>query len=375
MNIVLFTHSLTSCWNHGNAHFQRGVLAELASLGHDVRAFEPADGWSLANLERDHGASGVAAAAGGVDERIRLERYHGQAFDVAGALDGAELVIVHEWTEPWLVSAIGRARRGGRFTLLFHDTHHRTVTAPDTMRGLDLEAFDGVLAFGQSLAEAWRRIGWGGRALVWHEAADTRLFRPPREDVARAGLVLVANWGDEERSRELVDMLLAPAAAEGAGLDVWGVRYPPHGLDVLARHGARYRGWLPNRAVPAVYARHTATVHVPRRAYAEQLPGIPTIRVFEALACGLPLVSSGWSDCEGLFRPGIDFLVARNGAEVRRHLRALQHDPGVGRELAGNGLATIRRRHTCRHRALELIDIVRSIRGERRAHVDSGAVG
>jgi spore maturation protein CgeB len=40
------------------------------------------------------------------------------------------------------------------------------------------------------------------------------------------------------------------------------------------------------------------------------LPGIPTIRVFEALACGIPLVSAPWDDSEHLFRPGEDFLVA-----------------------------------------------------------------
>ena len=47
MRIVYFTHSLASCWNHGNAHFLRGVLSELASRGHDVVAYEPEGAWSL----------------------------------------------------------------------------------------------------------------------------------------------------------------------------------------------------------------------------------------------------------------------------------------------------------------------------------------
>ena len=50
---------------------------------------------------------------------------------------------------------------------------------------------------------------------------------------------------------------------------------------MLERHGARYRGWLPNARAPEVFARHLATVHVPRRFYVEKLPGIPTIRVFD----------------------------------------------------------------------------------------------
>ena len=52
MRIVYFTHSLASCWNHGNAHFLRGVLRELIALGHEVVAYEPEGAWSLGNLSR-----------------------------------------------------------------------------------------------------------------------------------------------------------------------------------------------------------------------------------------------------------------------------------------------------------------------------------
>ena len=70
------------------------------------------------------------------------------------------------------------------------------------MRRFDLTGYDGVLAFGQSLAEVYRRSGWGRRAFTFHEAADTHLFQPlaaPDAD-ERAGIVWVGNWGDEERS-------------------------------------------------------------------------------------------------------------------------------------------------------------------------------
>src|SRR5262249_10062022 len=156
----------------------------------------------------------------------------------------------------------------------------------------------------ETLAAVYRRWGWGDRAFVWHEAADVALFRPPPEEEARDGLVWIGNWGDDERTAELEDFLMAPAQAAGLALDVYGVRYPRQALEALARHGARFRGWLPNARAPQVFARHLASVHVPRRFYVETLPGIPTIRVFEALACGIPLVCAPWSDSEGLFRPG-----------------------------------------------------------------------
>ncbi len=357
MRFVYFTHSLVSCWNHGNAHFLRGVLHEFSARGHEVVVYEPADGWSRTNLVAEHGVAPIAAFAQTFPGLTSIA--YGHDLDIGQAVDGADVVIVHEWNEPWLVAALGRARRfAGRFLLFFHDTHHRAVSDPAAMRALDIGSYDGVLAFGEALAEVYRRWGWGSRAFVWHEAADTRLFRPPLREGRRDGLVWIGNWGDDERGEELETLLLQPAAQCGLPLDVYGVRYSPEALAALDRNGAHYRRWLPNAAVPSVFARHLATAHVPRRFYVDRLPGIPTIRVFEALACGIPLVSTWWSDSEQLFRPGDDFLMARDAAEMRSHFEALRHDPGLREALAANGLRRIAVRHTCAHRVDELLGIV-----------------
>ena len=123
-----------------------------------------------------------------------------------------------------------------------------------------------------------------------------------------------------------------------------------------------YGGWLPNHLVPEVFARFAVTVHVPRRPYAQAVPGIPTIRVFEALACGIPLVSAPWEDTEGLFTPGDDYVIARNGAEMLERLAVLLEDGAAAGAMAAHGLATILRRHTCAHRVDELLAIVASMR-------------
>src|SRR5918996_596450 len=122
--------------------------------------------------------------------------------------------------------------------------------------------------------------------------------------------------------------------------------------------GTRRRtgGWVANFEAPRVFARFAMTVHVPRRPYVRALPGIPTIRVFEALACGIPLICAPWSDCENLFRPG-DMLVAADGAEMSAHLRAVLADPELRQALAQSGLETIRTRHTCGHRVDQLLGI------------------
>ena len=360
MRFVYFTHSLASCWNHGNAHFLRGVLRDLVARGHDVRAYEPADSWSRQNLMADGGPDGLAAWRAAYPDLSSTE--YGPEADVAALVDGADVVIVHEWNEPALVAAVGALRRaGGRFRLLFHDTHHRAVSEPDAVRRYDLSAYDAVLAFGDALSDVYRRWGWGSRVFTWHEAADTRLFHPPAVEQAREGVVWVGNWGDGERTAELETFLFAPTAALGLPLDVYGVRYPEEARAMLARHGAHYRGWLPNPRAPGVFARHLLTVHVPRRFYAHSLPGIPTIRVFEALACGIPLVSAPWSDAEGLFHPGQDYLVAHDGAEMTHHMAALRDDPALRASLAAHGLATIQARHTCAHRVDELLGILQCL--------------
>ncbi|HVL59385.1 MAG TPA: glycosyltransferase, partial [Burkholderiaceae bacterium] len=174
-------------------------------------------------------------------------------------------------------------------------------------------------------------------------------------------LVWIGNWGDDERTAELKEFLLDPVSRLRLRARVHGVRYPEQAQRRLAAAAIEYCGWIANHDVPRVFARFAVTVHVPRRPYATALPGIPTIRVFEALACGIPLVSAPWDDVEGLFEPGADFLVARDGAQMRRHLRDVLGDPALASALAERGRATILARHTCAHRVDELLAIHREL--------------
>ena len=80
------------------------------------------------------------------------------------------------------------------------------------------------------------------------------------------------------------------------------------------------------------------------------------------MACGIPLVSAPWEDTDGLFTAGADYLVARSGCEMTQHLRDLLHDRERAREIAAHGRRTILDRHTCAHRADELLEIDRELR-------------
>jgi spore maturation protein CgeB len=225
------------------------------------------------------------------------------------------------------------------------------------MEAFNLRYYDGVLAYGAVIRDIYLKQRWARAAWIWHEAADTRVFHPKPSTEKEGDLVWIGNWGDDERAAELREFLLQPVKRLGLKAKVYGVRYPPEALAQLAAANVEYGGWLPNYRVPEVFARYRVTVHVPRRPYAEALSGIPTIRPFEALACGIPLVSSPWNDSEHLFRPGSDFLVARDGSEMESHLNAILSDRALAERLASHGLETIMTRHTCSHRVDELLDI------------------
>jgi spore maturation protein CgeB len=363
VRVVMCYHSLVSDWNHGNAHFLRGMVTELLARGHEVEVLEPEDAWSREHLVRQYGERAITEFHRAYP-RLSSRRYRLNTLDLDRELEGADVVLVHEWNAPGLVEAVGRHRAlMGGYRLLFHDTHHRSLTGRDTIAAYRLEHYDGVLAFGEVIRQRYLAEGWADRVWTWHEAADVRVFHPLPSLLTDGEIVWIGNWGDEERTAELERFLIGPVETLRLRARAYGVRYPAAALTRLSKAAIHYAGWLPNHRVPEVFARFRATLHIPRRPYVEALPGIPTIRVFEALACGIPLICSPWEDAEHLFSPGEDYLIARNGSEMQEHIAHLLSDPEAARRMAARGRKTIEARHTCGHRLDQLLGIVAELNG------------
>ena len=364
MRIVMFYHSLRSDWNNGIAHFLRGVAGELLSSGHEVVVYEASDGWSAQNLVAERGSEALDAFRTAYPT-LDSVRYDIAELDLDEALDGADLVLVHEWNPRELVRRIGEHRRlSHHYRLLFHDTHQRAVTDEASMARYDLRQYDGVLAFGDVLRQRYLHRGWTQRVWTWHEAADVRVFRPRASRVIDAepyDVIWVGNWGDDERATELREFLIDPVQKLRCRTRVYGAHYTDEARRILEDAGIEYGGWLANHEIPEVLARARMTVHIPSRACARTLPGIPSIGMFEALACGVPLISAPWDDAEGLFTVGEDYLVAPDGDAMGRQMHVLRSDPGWARALAERGRHTILARHTCAHRVAELLDIARQL--------------
>lgn len=357
MKIVIFAHSVVSDWSHGNAHFLRGLMRALAHRGHEVVACERWRNWATDSLFEERGAGPIVEFARLFPD-LDLRMYgpwDGIVEEVDELTRGADLVLVHEFNEPELVGAVAQVRRRrGDFAVLFHDTHHRAVTVPDQIARFDLRHYDGVLAYGEALAEVYRRDYGVARAWSFHEAADITVFRPLERD-RTDDVIWIGNWGDEERTREIRDYLVQSARLlPELRFAVHGVRYPDEGRREIEAAGIEFRGWIANHRVPEAFARAKMTLHIPRGPYLDLLPGIPTIRPFEAMACGIPLVSTPWDDREGLFREGRDYLMVGSPPEMRNHMQRLARDEDARQRLAESGLERIRSRHTCDHRAEQL---------------------
>lgn len=366
LRVAYFAHTLRSDWNNGNAHFLRGLMRALGRMGHDVTVLEPEREWSIDNLRGEAQGERSLEQFARTYPDIKITTYRRDCPEPEQCfrerLRGTDVVLLHEWNSPDLAQMLLAIRQQLGYKLLFHDTHHRASSSPDQMQRFGLNRFDGIVAFGEALCEIYRdRFGL---KKVWtlHEAADTSVFQPHPEIERQDEVIWVGNWGDDERAQEIGEFLLRPAAvlAGEASTIIYGVRYPEKALGALREAGVAYGGYLPNLDAPLLYARARATVHVPRQQYTGAMRGIPTIRVFEALACGVPLVSAPWEDCEELFRAD-DLRWATNTAEMKQALRTLLRDKAAAEDQALCGLETVRARHTCRHRAQELTGIFEEV--------------
>jgi spore maturation protein CgeB len=327
-----------------------------------VTLFEPANAWSIDNLRgEEHGHRALQQFAATYPELLVQEYDPVDLMAVTKwreALLDTDIVIVHEWNPPALAELLLKLRRECGFRLIFHDTHHRASSSPEQIRLFGIDRFDAVLVFGEALRSLYRKRFYIDRVWTLHEAADTTVFTPKSNVQKSIDIVWIGNWGDDERSSEINRLLLQPASSlPHYRFSIYGVRYPKDGVAALCGAGVHYGGYLPNLDAPAVYATSRITLHIPRQQYATAIPGIPTIRVFEALACGIPLISAPWRDEEKLFCDG-DFLVARNAHEMGHCMEDLLHNPEAAEAQAARGLQQVLARHTCRHRARQLTTIL-----------------
>jgi len=362
LRIHLFAHSLVSDWSHGSAHFLRGLARALMQMGHRVRCHEELGSWSLVNLVRNEQERSIDAIDQFRQQFRELdihffERKPGLREALKSELRNADVVLIHEWNAPEAVNTILSLKQELRFRAFLLDNHHRAFTRAGDMLKFHLHLFDRVLAGGEAL----RRIYADGFGLpnVWtfHKAADVDHFFP-RSTIRRNQLVWIGNWGEQERTSELDEFLVQQARElPDPKVAAYGVRYPEEAIEWMRDSGIDFRGYLPNLEAPRIYSESALVLNLHRRECGNGLSSIPASRMFEALACGSTVVSGPWDDAEHLFRPE-DYVHCRNGDEMRAAIAQLLKDDKARQQIGACGLETVRRNHTCRHRAEQLTELL-----------------
>ncbi len=347
MRIVVVGLSITSSWGNGHATTYRSLLGGLAALGHDVLFLEQDQPWYAGHrdLPRPGFCRVALYPAGGLDGH-------------ADAIAAADLVIVGSYVADGAMACrlVQDRARGVR---AFYD-----IDTPVTLAALDagrcgyiepalIPGFHLYLSFtgGPTLRTIERRFG-ARAARALYCSADPALNAPDPSCVPAIDLGYLGTYG-ADRQPTLEALLCEPARRWPQGrFDVTGPQYPP----AIA--------WPPNvergeHAPPDLHrAFYTAlrwTLNV-TRADMVRAGWSPSVRLFEAAACGTPIISDWWEGLDTVFRPGEEIVVARGPEDV---LAALRDMPEAERRaIAGRARARVLASHTGRHRAEQLLGYV-----------------
>lgn len=356
LDVAVLGLSITSSWGNGHATTYRALVRALCDRGHRVLFLERDVPWYAANRDLPAPPYGRTALYGSLAD---LRESHG------AALREADLVVVGSYV-PEGVGALRLVLELARGAVAFYDID-TPVTLASLRRGaceyLDaslVPALDLYLSFtgGPTLDRIERDLG-APLARALYCSADPEVHRPS-ESPTRWDLGYVGTFS-ADRQPTLDRLLLEPARRRpDARFAVAGPQYPP---ELAWPANVERIDHLPPGAHAAFYAAQRFTLNV-TRADMVRAGWSPSVRLFEASACGTPVVSDPWPGLEAFFEPGRELLVARTAEDVLRLLAAV--DEEERRALGARARRRVLAQHTAAHRARELEGYVREAR-ERRA--------
>lgn len=351
LDIVILGLSITSSWGNGHATTYRGLVRAMVERGHRVLFLERDVPWYAANRDLPCPPYGRTELYGGIDElRDRFGR----------ALQEADLVIVGSYV-PEGIAACKAVLDGARGVKAFYD-----IDTPATLAALAegrceyldpaaIPRFDLYLSFtgGPTLERLERELG-ARCARPLYCSFDADLYRPEPQEITW-DLGYMGTYS-ADRQQRLDDLLITPARrSAGSRFVVAGPLYPP---DLAWPANVRRVEHLPPGEHRAFYCGQRFTLNVTR---ADMVAAgyAPSVRLFEAAACGTPIISDIWAGIETVFAPGREILLARSPADTLRCLRSI--GPGEARRIGERARKRALAQHTAQHRAAELEAHVQSL--------------
>ena len=354
LRILILGLSITSSWGNGHATTYRALVRELVRRGHDVLFLERDQPWYAQNRDLPdppHGRTRLYAGLG--------ELRDGFASDVRDA----DLVIVGSFVPEG--NAVGDWVQGQATGIkAFYDIDTPVTLARlargehDYLRPSQIAGYDLYLSFtgGPTLQRLEQTYG-SPRARVLYCSVDPELYypqpQPPAWDLGYMGTY------SADRQPSVEKLLLQPALQlPGARFVVAGPQYPP---SVAWPGNVEYQPHLPPSEHRSFYNRQRYTLNI-TRADMIQAGWSPSVRLFEAAACGTPIISDRWPGLDTLLVPGREILLASTASDVLTVLRGFDEEERL--ELARRARTRILAAHTAAHRAQQLEGYALELLGE-----------
>lgn len=350
MKIVIFGLTISSSWGNGHATIWRGLCRALAQRGHRIVFFER-------NVPYYAGHRDVVAWNDG--ELVLYESFDDVRFQAQRQLADADVGIVTSYCPDALV-ATDLVLDSSAALRVFYD-----LDAPITLDALSagqsvgyigpggLADFDLVLSYtgGRAVDELQRRLG-ARRVATLYGSVDPQAHRrvPPQIEFT-ADLSYLGTYA-EDRQPALEELFIKPARRlSHRRFLIGGAQYPqafPWSDNIyFVRH-------VDPPLHPAFYSSCRLTVNVTRRAM-KDMGYCPSGRLFEAAACGTPILSDYWEGLEQFFEPNAEIIVARNSTEAEV---AIEFSDTELAQFSNRARQRVLEEHTAEHRAREFEMIV-----------------
>jgi spore maturation protein CgeB len=340
MRIVVFGLTISSSWGNGHATLWRGLCRALAARGHRVVFFERDVPYYAMNRD-------CFEVPGG--ELVLYADWDGVRRRAAREVADADVAMVTSYC-PDAPAATDLVTDAPRAVRAFYDLD-TPVTLSRLSRGESvgylgprgLKDFDLVLSYTGGAALGRLRGELGARLVIpLYGHVDPAVHRP----VAPVDLSYFGTYAPD-RQRALEAFFVEPARLRpGRRFLIGGAQYPddfPWTANIFfVRH-------LPPPEHPAFFSSSRLTLNVTRQAMAE-MGWCPSGRLFEAAACGCPILSDTWEGLDAFFTPGVEILVARTTADA---VAALDRSDAELKRIAEAARARVLRDHTSDERAAD----------------------
>ncbi len=343
MKIVILGLSITSSWGNGHATTYRGLVRELAARGHEVTFLERDKPWYASHRDLPRPPYGETHLYGSVgDLRARFGREVRTADAVIVGSYVPEGVTVGEWVTGYAEGITA-----------FYDidtpvTLAKLAAGDEEYLSAGLVArYDLYLSFtgGETLERIRRQYG-SPLALPLYCSVDPELYFPEGSDAPPRWTLGYLGTYSDDRQPTLERLLLESARrAPAARMVVAGPQYPP---GVAWPANVERIEHLPPAGHRRFYNDQRFTLNVTRAAMI-RAGHSPSVRLFEAAACGVPIISDRWTGLDELFVPGEEILLADTPEEVTAYLHDLSD--AAARQIGARARRRVLGAHTAAHRA------------------------